>query len=375
MAWNQKYGFRKTDQIRKLFPFFLVPFYKVTIFGQMPIPYICSMRTQYLPLLFILFTQAGYHSHDIKKIQINGTAQGTTYHISYYASDTIVTKDQIDSILNKIDSSLSLYKPYSLINKFNHSPKGITGDAHFNKVVKKALEIHKKTGGLFDITIYPLTDAWGFGVKRKDTVPTAAAIKNILGCVDSRLLYWRGSELIKRKSCVQLDANGIAQGYSVDVVAGFFEGRGVHDYVVELGGEIRVKGRKPGNEKMSVGIEAPGEDAEFSLIEKIIYPDNGAITTSGNYRRYYNSGGKQVSHLLDPRTGYSVQNELISVTVYAKDAITADGYDNAIMAMGLKDGLDFVDKNKTIAAHFIYRKSDGTIADTASKRFSMLLQH
>ena len=106
----------------------------------------------------------------------------------------------------------------------------------------------------------------------------------------------------------------------------------------------------------------------------MVYFDKGAITTSGNYRRYYESKGKKISHLLDAKTGYSLQNELISVTVYANDAITADGYDNAIMAMGLKKGLAFVEKNKDLAAHFIYRKKDGTVADTMSKRFRALLQ-
>jgi len=157
-------------------------------------------------------------------------------------------------------------------------------------------------------------------------------------------------------------------------LADFFEQRGIKNYLIELGGEIRIKGRKPGNEKMSVGIETPGDDPEFSVIKRVVWLDKGAITTSGNYRRYYERKGKKVSHLMNPKTGYSLQNELISVTVYAKDAITADGYDNAIMAMGLKKGLAFVDKNKNLAAHFIYRKNDGTVADTLSKRFRVLLQ-
>ena len=241
-------------------------------------------------------------------------------------------------------------------------------------VIKKAQQVYKATHGLFDITIYPLTEAWGFGPKKMDIVPGAATIKKLVSCVDSRLLYWKGKKLMKKKPCVQLDANGIAQGYSVDVLADFFEQNGIQNYLVELGGEIRIKGRKPGNEKMSVGIESPGEEMDFSLIEKVVYLDKGAITTSGNYRRYYESKGKKISHLLNPKTGYSLQNELISVTVYAKDAITADGYDNAIMAMGLKKGLAFVEKNKELAAHFIYRKKDGTVADTMSSRFRVLLQ-
>lgn len=332
------------------------------------------MRTLFLSFLFVLFIQAGYHSNEVKKIQFNGTAQGTTYHITYYASDSLVKKKQIDSILNKIDSSLSLYKPYSLINQFNNSKDGVAVDKHFANVVKKAQKVYKNTNGLFDITIYPLTEAWGFGPKKIDSVPGAATVKHLLSCVDSRLLYWKKNKLMKKNPCVKIDANGIAQGYSVDVIAEFFEQTGIQNYLIELGGEIRVNGRKPGNEKMSVGIEAPGEEVDFSVIEKIVYLDEGAITTSANYRRYYESQGKKISHLINPKTGYSFQNELISVTVYAKDAITADGYDNAIMGMGLEKGLAFVNNNKSLAAHFIYRKNDGTVADTMSKRFRILLQ-
>ena len=125
---------------------------------------------------------------------------------------------------------------------------------------------------------------------------------------------------------------------------------------------------------MSVGIETPGEEAPFSTIEKVVYLDQGAITTSGNYRRYYENKGNKISHLINPGTGYTLQNELISVTVYAKDAITADGYDNALMAMGMKKAMAFVEKRKDMAAHFIYRKNDGTIADTLTKRFRILLE-
>ena len=328
----------------------------------------------FLFLLCCLFCYSFIEFPEIKKIQIDGFAQGTTYHITYYAKDSVTTKKQIDSILNKIDSSLSLYKPYSLINQFNNSKDGLVVDEHFVNVVKKAQEVYKATNGLFDITVYPLTEAWGFGPKKMDSLPGTATIEQLLKCVDTELLYWKGKKLMKKNPCVKLDANGIAQGYSVDVIADFFEQNGIQNYLIELGGEIRIKGRKPANEKMSIGIEAPGEDGDFSLIERIVYLDKGAITTSGNYRRYYESKGKKISHLINPHTGYSLQNELVSVTVYAKDAITADGYDNAIMAMGLKKGLAFVEKNKELAAHFIYRKNDGTVADTLSKRFRVFLQ-
>ncbi len=332
------------------------------------------MRSVLFSFFLILVGNTNFHPNQLNRYQIDGRAQGTTYHLIYYAADSVVLKKQIDSILDVIDSSLSLYKPYSLINQFNQSKEGLLVDEHFRKVLKKAQQVYKTTNGLFDVTIYPLTAAWGFGPQKVDSLPDTATVKQLLSCVDSRLLYWKGKKLMKKKPCVQIDANGIAQGYSVDVLAAFFEQKGIQHYLVELGGEIRINGRKPGGEKMSVGIESPGDEVDFSLIEKVVYFDKGAITTSGNYRRYYESKGKKISHLLDAKTGYSLQNELISVTVYANDAITADGYDNAIMAMGLKKGLAFVEKNKDLAAHFIYRKKDGTVADTMSKRFRALLQ-
>jgi thiamine biosynthesis lipoprotein len=336
--------------------------------------YICFMRSVHLSGLLFIFFGAFWHSGEKEKFQINGAAQGTTYHITWYANDSLVSKRQVDSILNKIDSSLSLYKPYSLVNRFNAALKESAIDRHFVNVVKKAKEIYRKTDGLFDITIFPLTDAWGFGPVRKDKVPDSTTIKELLSCVGSNLIQQKGSRLVKTKPCVQLDPNGIAQGYSVDVIADFFDKAGIGEYIIELGGEIRVKGRKPDGQKMSIGIEAPGEESDFSIIDKVIYLDKGAITTSGNYRRYYESNGKKITHLLNPKTGYYLQNEMISVTLYAKDAITADGYDNAIMAMGLKKGLAFVEKNRHLAAQFIYRKKDGSIADTMSSRFQVLLR-
>jgi len=182
--------------------------------------------------------------------------------------------------------------------------------------------------------------------------------------------------LMKKKTCVQLDPNGIAQGYTVDVIADFLEKQNIKNYVVEVGGELRVKGRKPGDEKMKIGIEAPGDDElDISLKQKVVCIDSGALTTSGSYRKFYESKGKKVSHLIDPRTGFSSQNELISVTVFAKDALTADAYDNALMVMGLKKALAFVEKRKDIAAHFIYHKKDGSVADTCSTRFHKLLSN
>jgi thiamine biosynthesis lipoprotein len=311
------------------------------------------------------------------RVDLAGAAQGTTWHITYYGKDTVVRKRQIDSILTVIDSSLSIYKPYSRIVAFNNSTTAIIVNDHFRRVVEKSLETYHQTDGLFDITILPIVEAWGFGAKSVDSLPDSTTILSLLTCVGSQYLKLDGYQLTKLKPCVRIDVNGIAQGYSVDLISNFLEKNGIVNYIVELGGELRVHGKKqPGNEPFKIGIEAPSDnDFVFHPIEKILLVDSGAITTSGNYRKYYESQGKKISHLMDPRTGYSIKNEMISVTVYAKDALTADAYDNALMAMGLNKAMKFVEKRQDMAAYFVYRMPNGDIADTASSCFYNLIQH
>lgn len=332
------------------------------------------MRLIFFTALYCCSFFADYDKAEIRKTEIDGYAQGTTYHITYYANESIVTKLQIDSILKKIDSSLSLYKPYSLINQFNNSDSGISVDNHLMNVLVASFATYKATQGLFDITVEPLVQAWGFGAIKNTEMPDSIAIQQILTCVGTNKLSLNKTFLSKQKPCVKIDMNGIAQGYSVDVLAGFLEQHGIENYIVELGGELRIKGRKPNNEKMKIGIESPGDDEmDAELMQQVIELDSGAITTSGNYRKYYESGGKKISHLIDPRTGYSIQNEMISVSVYAQDAITADAFDNALMVMGRDSALHFVKERKDISAYMIYRKPDGTVADTASSAFYSLI--
>ena len=316
-------------------------------------------------------TMVSFAQSNLNHFYISGFAQGTTYHITFYAKDSTITKGNIDSIFDKIDSSLSIYKPYSLISQFNIAASGVEMDEHFRVVVQKSLDIFKETGGISDITVYPIVKAWGFGPEPVSGLPDSAAIRAMLRCVGSQKIHISGNRLVKDTPCIKLDLNGIAQGYSVDVIAGFLGKRGIENYLVEVGGELCVKGRRqPGGEFMRVGIEAPAKDSsDEPIVKKIMTIDHGAVTTSGNYRKYYQSGNKRISHIMDPRTGYPVQNELISVTIWAKDGITADGYDNALMGMGLKKALLFMERHKEMEAYFIYHKANGSISDTATKGF------
>lgn len=308
----------------------------------------------------------------LRNYKINGYAQGTSYNVSYYAADSLITKTQIDSILNVIDLSMSLYKQNSTISKFNNAQKSVQIDQHFSNVLKKAIVINKQTKGIFDVTIAPLVQYWGFGPKPTDSVQKPIA--DILKYVGMDKVKLIGNILQKSNPNVTIDLNGIAQGYSVDVLADFFEAQQVVAYVVELGGEIRAKGPKPDGSLMRIGIEGPSEN-DFSepQVKHIIQFKTGAITTSGNYRKFLAKGDKKISHLIDPKTGHPFQNEMISVTVYANKAIDADGYDNALMGMGVNNALKFLAKKKNLEAYIIYKNQEGKVVDTLTAGFKKMM--
>lgn len=322
-----------------------------------------------LPLIFAFFPQK-----EIRQFKIKGFAQGTDYTIMYYAEDSVATKSSIDSLLNVIDQSMSLYRKGSIINQFNAAEKQIKTDRFLNDVLKRSFEINADTKGIFDITVAPLVQAWGFGPKPTTIAPGEKDIKLILNCVGTQYLKLEKGLLIKTKPCIQIDLNGIAQGYSVDLIAAYLNRKGIKSYVAELGGEIRIAGPRPDGTPMKIGIEGPDENDE-PAIRHIALLNKGAITTSGNYRKFHQNGKKKISHLMNAQTGYPLDNEMISVTVYAADAITADGYDNALMSMHLNEALKFVEERKTLEAYFVYHKKDGSIADTLSTGFRRILKN
>lgn len=307
---------------------------------------------------------------DLKKFNISGYAQGTSYHIVYYAPYAKVIQRQTDSLLAGLDRSVSLYNSASLICRFNRSAKGIEIDEPFRVLIKRSLEINHTTNGLVDITVKPLVDAWGFGTLKINAFPDSAKVKETLQNVGSDKIWLAGNFLHKKNRNVQIDLNGIAQGYTADLLGTFLQRHGINNYLVEIGGELKLKGHKPDGKPFNIGIEAI-DDNDFAPgpLRRVITPLYGAVTTSGNYRRHLIAGGKIISHIINPKTGYPVQNSMISVTVWAKDGITADGYDNGFMAMGLSKTLQFLSHKLNMGAYIVYKKADGSIADTATAGF------
>lgn len=330
-------------------------------------------------LLMVLVISLG-KKQPMREFKITGQAQGTTYAASYFAEDSLIKKNQIDSILNVIDLSMSLYKPNSTINQFNANKlTRIKIDSHMLAVLDKSFEINKETAGLFDITIQPLMRLWGFyREKGQDYLPDPSRIASFIdpvhGTTGMDKIKLNNGFLSKQNNHVEIDLNGIAQGYSVDVVADFFESKGIVSYMFELGGEIRAKGPKPNNVPIKIGIEGPTENEfEQPNMKHIISFTNGAVTTSGSYRKYIVYKGKNYGHIINPKTGYPISNGLISVTVFAKRAIDADGYDNALMLMSVDQALKFVAAKKDLEAYIIYKKPDGKVADTLTSGFEKMI--
>ncbi len=288
-------------------------------------------------------------------IMIEGNAQGTTYHISYIAPDNKNYKRDIDSILKIIDLSMSTWVPNSIISKINDNDKNISVDNYFAEVFKKSIEVSEKTNGYFDITIAPLVNFWGFGATPKKTIDKSK-IDSLVQLVNYKMLKLEGNKIIKQNPKIQIDFNAIAQGYSVDILANYLENKGINNYLVELGGELKTKGRK-GDENWKIGIDTPNEKptAENPL-KAIIILDNKALATSGNYRKFYEENGQKFSHIINPKTGYPARQNLLSATVIANDCITADAYATAFMVMGLEQSKVFLEKNKELKleVYFIY---------------------
>ena len=291
-----------------------------------------------------------------KAIKIAGEAQGTTYQITYFSENNSNFKDGIDSILKRIDLSLSTYVPGSIISKINNNDTGVTVDDHFKEVFNKAMEVSKKTQGSFDVTVAPVINAWGFGFTRKGEADSAM-IDSLLDFIGYSMVRLEGNKLIKVKPQVILDFNAIAPGYTVDVLASYLESKGIVDYLIELGGEVITKGKKYRDGYWTVGIDKPNEiQTEGRPLQAIIKVKDRALATSGNYRKFYVKNGKKYAHIIDPYTGYPAKHNLLSATVLAAECMAADAYATTFMVMGMEKSKQFISEHEELHldVFFIY---------------------
>lgn len=301
-------------------------------------------------------------------IKISGAAQGTSYNITYLAGPNSNYREAFDSIFKKIDTSLSSYIPVSIISRINQNDTTVLVDDLFTDVFNKSIEVSQKTNGLFDITVAPIVNAWGFGFKKKENV-TDTLIYSLLKYVGYKKVRLAGRKLVKEDANVMLDFNAIAQGYTVDVLADFLENKGIKNYLVEVGGELSAKGKKQNDSAWTVGIEQPNETPNEEALKATFKIHNESLATSGNYKKFYIEDGKKYTHILNPFTGYPAKNSLLSATVVADKCMTADAYATAFMVMGLEQSKQFLadHKNLQLEVYFIY-DDNGTMKTYSSKK-------
>ncbi len=288
-----------------------------------------------------------------------GMVFGTVYHFTYQSDENL--KEEIEAELKKFDDSLSPFNDSSVISRVNRNEELVT-DSFFQACFKRSMEISKETDGAFDITIAPIANAWGFGFK-KGAFPDSVMIDSLRQFTGYEKVSVVDGKVIKQDPRIMLSCSAVAKGYSVDVVAHLLDKKGIKNYMVDIGGEVVVKGENPKQAEWRIGINKPVDDSlsvnqELQTVLKVT--DLG-MATSGNYRNFYYKDGKKYAHTIDPRTGYPIQHSVLSTTVIAKDCMSADAYATAFMVMGLKEAEKFANAHPEIDVYFIYTDDNGNI--------------
>lgn len=310
-------------------------------------------------------------------LSLEGRTMGTTYTVKYADREGRDFQSAIDSLLEAINLEVSTYIDSSTISRLNqadslflpgYDPRtgawGTYANPHFWINYEKAKEVFERSGGSFDPTVMPLVNYWGFGYTEKKPVTNIDSLKidSLMAFVGlSRAIAAEGRQIVKRYPGVQLDFSALAKGYGVDAVGLLLESKGVSDYLVEIGGELRAKGKNAEGAWWNVGINTPQEEASTSAIQMAFPLENQAIATSGNYRNFYEVNGQKFSHTINPKTGFPERSVLLSASVFAPDCMTADAYATAFMVMGKDKALPLAEELPNLEAYFIYSDESGNM--------------
>lgn len=288
----------------------------------------------------------------------SGSVFHTIYHVKYEASELLT--DKIDAEFQKFNLSLNPFNPNSIISKVNQN-EPVEADDWFIEVFNKAKEVSDHSEGVFDITCAPLVNLWGFGFSKMDSI-TPEMIDSIKQFVGYRKVKLDGRKVVKEDPRILLNCSAIAKGYASDIIARLLEREGVKNYMVEIGGEVTMKGVNQNGNCWRIGINKPEDDStgiRNDIEEVVQLCKKGGVATSGNYRNYYVKDGKKYAHTIDPRTGYPSEQNILSATIVADDCITADAYATAFMAMGLEKARQAAKNIPDIEYYVIYSDENG----------------
>ena len=313
-----------------------------------------TIKVAFAFLLLALFGCEGGEVH-----VLTGPTMGTSYTIKIIGSiDKPKLQSQIDAELAHINALMSTYDEQSELSRFNQSPVSTSFPVaiELQNVLQMSQKIHDESNGAFDVTVGPLVNIWGFGPGfTGNKIPDDGQIEEAMVRTGFRFLSLDDGRLVKSKD-IYVDLSAIAKGFAVDQLADILDSEMVTDYLIEVGGELRAKGRNSRGEAWSVAIESP--DATGRSIYRVLELDNMGMATSGDYRNFFEVDGVRYSHTIDPRTGWPVNHNVASVTVIAKSAAMADGYATAINVLGVVEGLRLAE-DQNLAVLVIIKEEDG----------------
>lgn len=312
----------------------------------------------------------------VELVHLNGPTMGTTYNIKYTQQagipDSSHLQTEIDRLLEQVNDQMSTYREDSELSRFNQhqSSEPFQVSEQTATVVKEAIRLNSLTLGALDVTVGPLVNLWGFGPEaRRDTVPTEQELAERKAKTGIEYLSVSGDFLSKTLPNLYVDLSTIAKGWGVDVVADFIESQGIENYMVEVGGEMRLKGRNAQGIPWRIAIEKPS--VQERSVQEIIEPGDMAIATSGDYRNYFERDGMRYSHIINPQTGYPIDNKVVSVTVLDKSSMTADGLSTGLMVLGEEKAMAVAELNQIPV--FMIIKTDDGFREVASSAFQPYL--
>ncbi len=338
------------------------------------------MKRYQIVLLVILIVGAVfvvYQQHTAPYQHCEGAVFGTYYNITYQSEDDL--QPAIVEALTSVDASLSMFNPESTIAKLNGGEE-LALDKGLAYLLPRALKLSETTNGAFDITVAPLVNVWGFGFKEEEW-PSEATIDSILTFVGYEKIHVKGNRLVKDDARTMLDFSAIAKGYGVDVVAEVMEANKVRNYMIEIGGDVIVKGKSSRGEAWRIGVSRPTLQApilqdcdtlqndEQGDYQCILNLTDCAVCTSGNYRNFFYKDGIRFAHTIDPHTGHPIQGDVLSATIIAPHCYEADAYATAAMVLGLEGLKEILAQQKHLEAYIIYITPSGDEAVWTTEGF------
>ncbi|QIJ84094.1 FAD:protein FMN transferase [Vibrio coralliilyticus OCN008] len=311
----------------------------------------------------------------VEQIHLSGPTMGTTYNIKYIESEGIPSPEalqkEVDRLLEEVNDQMSTYRKDSELSRFNQNQTSTPFEVspQTATVVKEAIRLNGLTLGALDVTVGPLVNLWGFGPEaRPEVVPTDEELAARKANTGIQHLTVEGNLLTKDIPNLYVDLSTIAKGWGVDVVADYIQSQGIQNYMVEVGGEMRLKGINREGVKWRIAIEKPSADER--AVQEIIEPGDMAVATSGDYRIYFERDGVRYSHIINPQTGKPIRHKVVSVTVLDKSSMTADGLATGLMVLGEEQGMKIANEND-IPVFMIVKTEDGfkEMASEAYKPF------